>query len=94
MTVQIKSGFSHVESCDTDTILFRKMTYKMARSFRTEESFSIDAENHIIRHPLHGVKVNILVDAGSSKCFMSKSFYLNHRQLHQLLKYTTKVASI
>ena len=42
---------------------------------------------------LDGTQCNILLDAGVSKIFISKSFCMNNKCQHSLLKFTTKFKS-
>ena len=58
------------------------------------ESFPINAYIHTIGHLPIGVKINILVDIGASKCFMSIAFHLNQSYLYKLPRYTAKATSI
>ena len=77
-----KSGLSHDESLEIATTHLGKCPMILSDPLGTVESFPIDAVSHIIGQLLNGGKVNILVDTGTSKCYMSISFHLCHSHIN------------
>ena len=79
VSMYLKSSISFDELSDVSTTYLGRKPIKWLDHFWTEKSFPIDADSYTIGWSPNGIKVNVLVDIGVSKCFMSKSFYLNNR---------------
>ena len=47
-----------------------------------EEKFLITEQEYTVGKLLDGIEFHILLDIGSSKSFMSKSYYLHCKSLH------------
>ena len=76
------------------------MTY-LGRSDRTindklkaEESFPISEHGYTLGKLLDGSECQLLLDAGASKSFLSKSFYMQCRSLHSLPKFMSKTQRV
>ena len=54
---------------------------------KVEESFLISKQGFVIGKVLNGEECQILLDTGVSKCYMSKSYYLRCKALHDLPKF-------
>ena len=61
---------------------------------KAEESFPISENGYTISRLLDGTKCQLLLDTGTSKSFMSKSFYMHCKSLHILPKFTTTTQKI
>ena len=61
---------------------------------KAEESFHISENGYTLARLLDGTKCQLLLDTGTSKCFMSKSFYMQCKSLHTLPKFTSTVQRI
>ena len=61
---------------------------------KAEESFPISENGYILGRLLHGIKCQLLLDTGTSKSFMSKSFYMQCKSLHTLPKFTSTMQRI
>ena len=76
------------------------MTYlgqtKMTRETRikVEEKFSITGQGFILGRLLDGTECQILLDTGTSKSYMSKSYYLGCKSLHALPKFASNMQRI
>ena len=53
---------------------------------KAEESFPISENGYTLGRLLDGTKCQLLLDTGTSKLFMSKSFYMQFKSLHTLPK--------
>ena len=76
------------------------MTY-LARSdkarndkLKAEESFPISEHGYTSGKLLDGTECQLLLDMGTSKSFMSKSFCMQFKSLHSLPKFTSKTQRI
>ena len=61
---------------------------------KAEESFPISEHRYTSGKLLDGTECQLLLDAGASKSFMSKSFYMQCKSLHSLHKFTSKTQRI
>ena len=57
---------------------------------KAEESFPISEHGYMSGKLLGGTECQLLLDMSVSKSFMSKSFYMQCRSLHSLLKFALK----
>ena len=55
---------------------------------KAEESFLISENGYTLGRLLDGTKCQLLLDTGANKSFMSKSFYMQCKSLHNLPKFT------
>ena len=61
---------------------------------KAEESFPISEQGFVIGRILNEEEYQILLDRGGSKSYMSKSYYLRCRALHELPKFSLKTQRI
>ena len=61
---------------------------------KAEESFPISEQGFVMGRILNGEECQILLDTGASKSYMSKSYYLRCKALHDLPKYASKTQRI
>ena len=54
---------------------------------KVEKSFPISENGYTLGRVMNGMKCQLLLDTGASKSFMSKSFYMQCKSLHTLLKF-------
>ena len=61
---------------------------------KAEESFPIPENGYALGRLLDGTECQLLLDTGTSKSFMSKSFYMHCKSLHTLLKFAATTQRI
>ena len=61
---------------------------------KAEESFAMNAAGHTRGELLDGTECEILIDTGTSKSYMSKSYYMQCRSLHAMPKFTSTTRRI
>ena len=61
---------------------------------KAEESFPISEEGFVKGKLIKGEECQILLDTGASKLYMSKSYYLRCKSLHNLPKFASKTQRI
>ena len=61
---------------------------------KAEESFPISGNGYTLGQLLDGTKCQLLLDTGTSKSFMSKSFYMHCKSLHTLPKFAATTQKI
>ena len=61
---------------------------------RAKENFSITVQGYTKEKLLDGTECDILVDTGTSKSYMSKSYFMRCKSLHSLPKFTSTTTRI
>ena len=83
------------ENSDISTTYLGRMGHKESQDkLKAEESFSISENGYTIGRLLDGTKCQLLLDTGTSKSFMSKSFYMCCKSLHTLPKFAATTQKI
>ena len=73
---------------------FDEKDMKREEVMKAEESFPISEQGFVMGKLLNGEECQILLDTGASKLYMSKSYYLRHKSLHNLPKFASKTQRI
>ena len=76
------------------TTYLGKIDMKREDIMKAEESFPISEQGFVIGKVLNGEECQILLDTGASKSYMSKSYYLRCKTLHNLPKFASKTQRI
>ena len=82
------------ETSDLGTTYLGKSDRFKNNKIKVEESFSISEQEYTLGKLLDGKECQILLDIGTSKSFMSKSYYMCCRLLHSLPKCASKTQRI
>ena len=82
------------ENVDLSTMYLGKIGMKQEDIMKAEESFPISEQGFVMGRILNGEECQILLDTGASKSYMSKSYYLRCKALHDLLKFASKTQRI
>ena len=61
---------------------------------KAEESFPISEQGFVMGRILDGEECQLLLDTGASKSYMSKSYYLRCKTLHDLPKFASEMQRI
>ena len=72
---------------DLTTTYLGKIDIKREDIIKAEESFPISEQGFVIGKVLNGQECQILLDTGASKSYMSKTYYLRCKALHDLPKF-------
>ena len=65
------------ENSDISTTYLGRVEHKESQDkLKAEESFPISENGYTVGRLLDGMKCHLLLDMGTSKSFMSKSFYM------------------
>ena len=72
---------------DVSTIYLGPDLIQSNQVFNVEPSFPITLDCHTDGELLGGGKLDILLDTGASKSYMSKAFYMQHPHLHKFPKF-------
>ena len=75
------------ENVDLSTTYLGRIDMKREEMLKAEESFPISEQGFVKGELINGEECQILLDTGASKSYMSKSYYLTCRSLHNLPKF-------
>ena len=90
--VVITSRFD--ENVDLSTTYLGRIDMKRGEVMKAEESFPISEQGFVMGKLMNGEECQILLDTGASKSYMSKSYYLRCKSLHNLPKFASKTQRI
>ena len=82
------------KNSDLSTIYLGMVDITTAIKIKVKERFPISEQGYTVGKILDGTECQILLDTGSSKSFMSKSYYLQCKSLHLLPKLASKTQNI
>ena len=82
------------ENDDLSTTYLDRIDMKREEVMKSEESFPISEQGFVMGKLMNGEECQILLDAGTSKSYMSKSYYLRCKTLHNLPKFASKTQRI
>ena len=82
------------EISDLSTTYLGRIYMTRAEKIKVEKRFPISEQGYIVGKLLDGTKLQILLDTGASKSFMSKMYYLRFNSLYSLLKFASKAQRI
>ena len=79
------------ENVDLSMTYLGRINMKREEVMKAEESFPISEQGFVMGKLMNGVECQILLDMGASKLYMSKSYYLRCKSLHNLPKFASKM---
>ena len=82
------------ENVDLNTTYLGRIDMKRKEVLKAEESFPISEQGFVKGKLINGKECHILLDMGASKLYMSKSYYLRCKSLHNLPKFASKTQRI
>ena len=82
------------ENVDLSMTYLGRVDMKRDKVMRAEESFPISEQGFVMGKLMNGEECQILLDTGASKSYMSKSYYLRCKSLHDLPKFASKTQRI
>ena len=93
--LDIVSSSRFDEHCNISTTYLGKIEHRESQDkLKAEELFPISENGYTLDRLLDGTKYQLLLDMGTSKSFMSKSFYMCCKSLHTLPKFATTTQKI
>ena len=82
------------ENVDLSTTYLGRVNMKREEVMKAEESFFISEQGFVMGKLMNGEECQILLDTGASKSYMSKSYYLRCKSLHNLPTFASKMQRI
>ena len=77
------------ENVDLSTTYLGRIDMKREDVMKVEESFPISEQGFVMGRISNGEECQILLDMGANKSYMSKSYYLRCKTLHDLPKFAS-----
>ena len=82
------------ENVDLSTMYLGRIDMKREEVMKVEENFPMSEQGFVMGKLRNGEECQILLDTGASKSYMSKSYYLRCKSLHNLPKFASKMQRI
>ena len=82
------------KNVDLSMTYFGRIDMKREEVMKAEESFPISEQGFVMGKLMNGEECQVLLDMGASKSYMSKSYYLRCKSLHNLPKFASKTQRI
>ena len=92
--VEVVTANRFDENVDLSTTYLSKIGVRREDIMKAEESFPISEQGFVMGRILNGEECQILLDTDVSKAYMSKSYYLRCKALHNLPKFASKTQRI
>ena len=91
---EISQVTSFDESTDLSTTYLGKTDKIRHYVIKAEEKFPISGHGYTSGKLMDKTECTILIDTGASKSYMSKSYYMRHKSLHALAKFSSTAQRI
>ena len=94
ITNKLHDTKSFHDNRDVSTTYLGRETISREDAFLPEIKIPISADSHTFGQVIGGNMLDILIDTGASKSYMSKAYYMRNRSLHSLPKFETHIRSL
>ena len=94
ITSELKVNMEYDDAVDVTTTYLGHEFIKITDTFHPEQAFPIYSNCHTHGQFVGGGMLDILLDTGASKSYMSKAFYMRHPHLHKYPKFNSTVRNL
>ena len=94
ITSELNVNMGYDDAVDVTTTYLGHESIKFMETFRPEQAFPIYSNCHTWGQFIGGGMLDILLDTGSSKSYMSKGFYMRHPHLHRYPKFNLMIRNL
>ena len=94
ITPELNVNMEYDDAVDVTTTYLGHESLKITDTFRPEQAFPIYSNCHTWGQFIGGGMLDILLDTGASKSYMSKGFYMRHPHLHKYPKFNSTVKNL
>ena len=91
VSIKLHDSTSFQDNRDVSTTYLGKSKIRQTERFEHEFAFKIDVCSHAKGRVIGGNSIDILLDTGASKSYMSKAYYMNNPCLHSLPKFNSHI---
>ena len=94
ITSELNVNLEYDGAVDVTTTYLGHESIKITDTFRPEQAFPIYSNCHTWGRFVGGSMLDILLDTGASKSYMSKGFYMRHPHLHKYPKFNWTIRNL
>ena len=94
ITSELNVNMEYDDAVDVTTTYLGHESIKITDTFHPEQAFPIYSNCHTHGQFVGGGMLDILLDTGASKSYMSKAFYMRHSHLHKYPKFNSTVRNL
>ena len=94
ITPELNVNMEYDDAVDVTTTYLGHESIKITDTFRPEQAFPIYSNCHTWGQFVGGGMLDILLDTGASKSYMSKGSYMRHPHLHKYPKFNSTVRNL
>ena len=94
ITSELNINMEYDDMVDVTTTYLGHESIKITDTFRPEQAFPIYSNCHTWGQFIGGGMLDILLDTGASKSYMSKGFYMRHPHLHKYPKFNLTIRNL
>ena len=91
VSIKLHDSTSFQDNRDVSTTYLGKSTIRQFEKFEPEFTFKINVNSHAKGRVIGGNNIDILLDTGASKSYMSKAYYMSNPCLHSLPKFNSHI---
>ena len=92
--VEISQATQFDESTDLCTSYLGKTDMRRDMIIKAEEKFPISGQGYTNSKLLDNTECSILIDTGASKSYISQSYYMQYKSLHELPKFASSMQRV
>ena len=94
ITSELNVNMEYDDSVDVTTTYLGHESIKLIDTFHPEQTFPIYSNCHTWGQFVGGGMLDVLLDTGASKSYMSKDFYMRHPHLHKFPKFNSTIKNL
>ena len=94
ITSELNVNMEYDDSVDVTTTYLGHELIKLTDTFHPEQTFPIYSNCHTWGQFVGGGMLDVLLDTGASKSYMSKAFYMRHPHLHKFPKFNSTIKNL
>ena len=94
ITSELNVNMEYDDAVDVTTTYLGQESIKITDTFNPEQAFPIHPNCHTEGLFVGGGMIDILLDTGASKSYMSKAFYMRHTHLHKYPKFHSTIRNL
>ena len=94
VTIELNVNMDCDDAVDVTTTYLGQESVEIIDTFQPEQTFPIHSNCHTWGQFAGGGMIDILLDTGASKSYMSKGFYMRHPHLHKYPKFNSTIRNL
>ena len=94
IAIELNVNMDYDDAVDVTTTYLGREAVNITDTFQPEQDFPIYSNCHTRGQFAGGGMIDILLDTGASKSYMSKGFYMRHPHLHRYPKFNSTIKNL